>query len=78
MINSFGPKNIHCPDQESSNLSAKKDNFLFSIKKHCFSKNKTDLQPVTRPVEQILGFFQRLLKMDYFQRVLKWCKKYAL
>ena len=31
--------------------------------------NKTGLQPVSRPVEQSLGFYQKVLKRDHSQRV---------
>ena len=31
--------------------------------------NETGLQPVSRPVEQILGFYRKVLKRDYSQRV---------
>ena len=34
-------------------------------------RNKTGLQPVSRPVEPILGFFQKVLK-----RCKKLCKNY--
>ena len=36
--------------------------------------NKTCLQPVSRPVERILVFFQKVLKRDHFQRVLRGTK----
>ena len=39
--------------------------------------NKTRLKPVSRPVGGIVGFFQKVIKRDYSQTVLKWCKNSA-
>ena len=38
------------------------------------SFNKTGLQPVSRPVEQILGFFPKGFERDHTQKVLNRCK----
>ena len=35
--------------------------------------NETGLQPLSRPVEQILVFVQKVLKRDHAQKVLKLC-----
>ena len=36
-----------------------------------YNLNKTGLQPVSRPVEQILGFFQKVFKRDHYPKVSK-------
>ena len=47
----------------------KKQLYSTKILKSLFIINKTGLQPVSRPVEQILGFYQKVLKRDHSQRV---------
>ena len=40
-------------------------------------ENKTGLQPVSRPVEQFLGFFQKGIKKVSLYKCLKWRKNIA-
>ena len=40
-----------------------------------FKYNKTGLQPISRPVEQILGFFPKGFKKESFSKNLKMVQK---
>ena len=39
--------------------------------RHELIANKTGLQPVSRPVERILGFFPKVFKKGWFSKSLK-------
>ena len=44
----------------------------------CSTGNNTGLQPVSRPVEQIIGFFQELKKVAKKDACFKTCAQRAL